>query len=49
MLAEWGDEVPTVDVAGATVLPGLIECHSHPLFAGSRHAEYAERLGGAAG
>ena len=39
--------MPTVDVAGATVLPGLIECHSHPLFAGSRHAEYAERLGGA--
>ena len=45
--AEWGDAVPTVDVAGATVLPGLIECHSHPLFAGSRHSEYAERLGGA--
>ena len=40
-------EVPTLDVSGATVLPGLIECHSHPLFAGSRHAEYAERLGGA--
>ena len=30
-----------------TVLPGLIECHSHPLFAGSRHAEYAVRLAGA--
>jgi imidazolonepropionase len=29
------------------VLPGLIECHSHPLFAGSRHAEYADRLAGA--
>ena len=28
-------------------MPGLIECHSHPLFAGSRHAEYARRLGGA--
>ena len=47
VLAECGDEVPTLDVTGATVLPGLIECHSHPLFAGSRHAEYAERLGGA--
>ncbi len=23
------------------MLPGLIECHSHPLFAGSRHAEYS--------
>jgi imidazolonepropionase len=47
VLTSWGDEVPTLDVSGATVLPGLIECHSHPLFAGSRHAEYAERLGGA--
>lgn len=47
VLAEWGDDVPRLDVSGATVLPGLIECHSHPLFAGSRHAEYAERLGGA--
>ena len=47
LLAEYSDEVPTLDVSGRTVLPGLIECHSHPLFAGSRHAEYAERLGGA--
>jgi imidazolonepropionase len=29
------------------VLPGLVECHSHPLFGGERHDEYAERLGGA--
>ena len=29
------------------MLPGLIECHSHPLFAGSRHAEYQLRLAGA--
>ena len=41
------DDVPTLDVSGMTVLPGLIECHSHPLFSGSRHAEYARRLGGA--
>ena len=37
----------TLDASGMTVIPGLIECHSHPLFAGERHAEYAERLGGA--
>lgn len=47
ILAEWDDAVPTFDLTGKTVLPGLIECHSHPLFAGSRHAEYARRLGGA--
>ncbi len=47
VLAAWPDEVPTLDASGRAVLPGLIECHSHPLFAGSRHAEYAERLGGA--
>lgn len=47
VLREWGDDVPTRDVSGMTALPGLIECHSHPLFAGSRHAEYARRLGGA--
>jgi imidazolonepropionase len=41
------DGVPTLDATGCTVLPGLIECHSHPLFAGERHAEYAERLAGA--
>jgi imidazolonepropionase len=39
--------VPTLDATGRSVLPGLIECHSHPLFAGSRHAEYAKRLAGA--
>ena len=39
--------MPTLDASGTAVLPGLIECHSHPLFAGDRHAEYAERLAGA--
>jgi imidazolonepropionase len=39
--------IPTIDASGRCVLPGLVECHSHPLFAGDRHHEYAERLGGA--
>jgi imidazolonepropionase len=39
--------VPTIDASGRCVLPGLVECHSHPLFAGERCHEYAERLGGA--
>lgn len=47
IIEQWDDGVPTLDVSGKAVLPGLIECHSHPLFAGSRHAEYARRLAGA--
>ncbi len=48
VLKEWGDpKVDTIDALGKTVLPGLVECHSHALFDGERHDEYAERLGGA--
>ena len=47
VLRDWDDGVPLFDASGMTVLPGLIECHSHPLFAGQRHAEYQLRLGGA--
>ena len=48
VLAEWGDPaVARLDATGRTVLPGLVECHSHPIFGGERHTEYAERLGGA--
>ena len=41
------DGAPTIDATGKTVVPGLVECHSHPIFDGERHDEYAERLGGA--
>ncbi|MGH2842691.1 MAG: imidazolonepropionase-like domain-containing protein, partial [Solirubrobacteraceae bacterium] len=48
ILREWGDDgIPTLDATGQTVLPGLIECHSHPLFVFRRHGEYARRLAGA--
>lgn len=48
VLAEHGEDgVPTIDATGRTVMPGLVECHSHPLFAGDRCNEYAARLGGA--
>ncbi len=48
VIREWGDpRVPVLVASGMTVLPGLIECHSHPLFAGERHLEYAKRLAGA--
>ncbi len=47
VLAAWGGDVETIDATGRTVMPGLVECHSHPIFAGERCHEYAERLGGA--
>ena len=49
VFADFGadSDVLTIDATGRCVLPGLVECHSHPLFAGDRHHEYAERLGGA--
>jgi imidazolonepropionase len=34
------------DLQGAWVTPGLIDCHTHLVFAGSRATEYAERLRG---
>src|SRR5579871_5391530 len=34
------------DLAGAWVTPGLIDCHTHLVFAGTRAPEYAERLRG---
>ncbi|TPW11024.1 MAG: imidazolonepropionase, partial [Acidimicrobiaceae bacterium] len=48
VLAGFGEPgVPTIDATGRSVLPGLVDCHSHPIFDGERHDEYAERLGGA--
>jgi len=44
---KFSDDVPTLDVSGMSVLPGLVECHSHPIFAGRRHWEYVRRIQGA--
>jgi imidazolonepropionase len=38
-----GDEL---DAQGACVIPGLVDAHTHPVFAGSRADEFAERLSG---
>ena len=35
-----------LDAAGACVLPGFVDAHTHAVFAGSRAGEYAARLGG---
>ncbi|WP_020495549.1 amidohydrolase family protein [Sciscionella marina] len=39
-------EAPELDARGRTVLPGLVESHTHPLFGGQRHQEYAAKLAG---
>jgi len=35
-----------IDVSGKTVLPGLVECHTHTAFAGSRADEFRQKLNG---
>lgn len=37
----------TVDCAGAWILPGLIDCHTHLVFGGDRAGEFEQRLAGA--
>lgn len=44
-LAPGGCEV--VDAGGRVVLPGFVDAHTHPVFAGNRADEFEERLGGA--
>ncbi len=47
-----GDALPaegaaeTMDLDGAWVTPGLIDCHTHLVFGGDRAAEFEERLSG---
>ena len=43
-------EVPAgaveLDARGMAVVPGLVECHTHLVFAGDRSAEFAARMRG---
>jgi len=41
------DEVDlAIDANGGTVVPGLVDCHTHVVFAGSREAEFVQRIRG---
>ena len=37
----------TVDLEGRWITPGLIDCHTHLVYAGNRAQEFEQRLGGA--
>jgi len=43
---ELTDAVTELDAAGNTVIPGLVDCHTHLVFAGDRSSEFAARLRG---
>lgn len=36
-----------IDAQGGTVVPGLIDCHTHVVFAGAREKEFVQRIQGA--
>ena len=44
--ASVGLDGDSLDAAGACVIPGLVDAHTHPVFAGSRADEFAERQTG---
>ncbi len=36
----------TIDAGGGCVIPGLIDCHTHTVFAGTREADFVRRIEG---
>jgi imidazolonepropionase len=40
-------ECEVVDAGGRVVLPGFVDAHTHPVFAGTRVDEFEQRIGGA--
>lgn len=40
-------KVKELDCRGRVVIPGLIDCHTHPVFAGPRLVDFEKRIGGA--
>jgi imidazolonepropionase len=40
------EDATRIDAAGGVVCPGFVDCHTHLVFAGSRHEEFERRLAG---
>ena len=40
------DDCPALDARGGCVIPGLIDCHTHTVFAGTREREFVQRSEG---
>ena len=47
ILALAGSDCNVVDAGGRVVLPGFVDAHTHPVFAGTRVDEFEERIKGA--
>src|SRR5258707_15715085 len=41
------EDTEIVDAGGRIVLPGFIDAHTHPVFAGNRAGEFEQRIEGA--
>lgn len=46
-LIEASDDCEVVDAGGRVVMPGFVDAHTHPVFAGTRAGEFEERARGA--
>ena len=47
LIVSSGVNCEIVDAGGRIVLPGFVDAHTHPVFAGTRVGEFEERAGGA--